>query len=334
MRITKELLLKTARDTVTTRLLTEKDMVAAYLVGSTLDDDPMIGGTADIDLILVHSAEPKITREIVKVYDEVHLDIVHQPQSYYLQPRELRADPWLGSSVQNHPVLLYDVRHWFEFTQASVGSAFYRPDHVIGRARCLAEQAREIWSELKETKKSHADRIRLYLQALSDAGNAIAVLTGSPLAKRRFSLDILGRFQAINEPDSYTGFLALTGGEGVNTTELENLLPSWEAAFVNAGKQEVVPPDLHPLRKDYYRKAFESFLEKNQPYAVVMPLLRTWNKAICSFLSTTPEYDSWLQSMSLFRLRKEDFAGRMEGLDAFLDHLDEILEKWAVEHGA
>ena len=65
-----------------------------------------------------------------------------------------------------------------------------------------------------------------------------------------------------------------------------------------------------------------------------MPLLRTWNKAICGILSTTPEYDDWLQSMALFRLGKEDFADRMEALDAYLDHLDELLEKWANEHGA
>lgn len=334
MRITKELLQKTARETVAARLRTEKDMVAAYLVGSALEDDPMVGGTTDIDLVIVHSGEPKTTREIVRVFDEVHLDIVHQPQTYYLQPRELRADPWLGSSVQNHPLLLHDVRHWFEFTQASVGSAFYRPDHVIGRARCLADQAREIWSNLRESKKSHADRIRLYLQALSDAGNAIAVLTGIPLAKRRFSLELPDRFAAIRESGSYTGFSALTGGEGVVATDLASLLPLWEKAFDSAGRQENAPPDLHPLRKEYYLRAFESFLEENKPHALIMPLLRTWNKAISIQLSTTPEYDIWLDSMSLFHLRKEDFTHKMEALDAYLDHLDEILEKWAFDHGA
>ncbi len=334
MRITKELLQKTARETIAARQRTEKDMVAAYLVGSALEDDPMIGGTADIDLVIVHSSEPKMPREIVRVFDEVHLDIVHQPQTYYLQPRELRADPWLGSSVQNHPLLLHDVRHWFEFTQASVGAQFYRPDHVNGRARCLADQARDIWSDLKETKKSHAERIRYYLQALSDAGNAVSVLSGIPLAKRRFSLDIKSRFEAIQEPESYMGFLSLTGSESLTGNEIEQMLPSWDAAFRLAGKQEIVPPDLHPLRKDYYFKAFQKFLDDGLPSAVAMPFLRTWNKAICGILSTTPEYDDWLQSMSLFRLGKEDFADRMDALDAYLDHIDELLEKWANDHGA
>ncbi len=334
MRITKELLIKTARDTIAARQRTEKDMVAAYLVGSTLEEDPLIGGTGDIDLILVHSEEPKVIREIVRVFDDVHLDIVHQPQAYYLQPRELRADPWLGSSVQNHPMLLHDVRHWFEFTQASVGSQFYRPDHVYGRSRCLTEQAREIWSILKETKKSHADRIRLYLQALSDAGNSIAVLTGIPLAKRRFSLDLQSRFEAINEPGSYTGFMALTGGESISVDELEKMLPSWEDAFRLAGKQEVVPPDLHPIRREYYLKSFQSFLTSGRQYAIAMPFLRTWNKAICTMLSTTPEYDAWLNAMSLFRLGREDFSDRLDALDAYLDHLDDVLERWSDEHGA
>jgi hypothetical protein len=130
------------------------------------------------------------------------------------------------------------------------------------------------------------------------------------------------------------GFLTLTGAESLTVNEIEQMLPSWDAAFRLAGKQEIVPPDLHPSRKDYYYKAFQSFLDDGLPFAVVMPLLRTWNKAICGILSTTPEYDDWLQSMSLFRLGKGDFADRVDALDAYLDHLDELLEKWANDHGA
>ena len=44
MRITREMLLKSARDTVTVRIKTEKDLVAAYLVGSVLGEDPLLGG--------------------------------------------------------------------------------------------------------------------------------------------------------------------------------------------------------------------------------------------------------------------------------------------------
>jgi hypothetical protein len=334
MRITREMLLKSARDTVTIRIKIEKDLVAAYLVGSVLSEDPLLGGVTDIDLVLVHANPPAVPREIARVYDEVHLDILHHAQSVYLQPRELRIDPWLGYAIQDHPQLLYDVRHWFEFTQASVGSQFYRPDHANGRARNLSEQARTIWADLHQSKKTHADRIRLYLKALEYAGNSVACLSGAPLSRRRYSLLLPSRFEAINHADLKDGFNALTGINELTLVEIEALLPGWENAFLMAGKQEKCPLDLHPLRKDYYLRAIQTLLEESGGEAIAIPFLRIWNKAICSALSTTPEYDAWLQAMNRFHLGKDDFSDRLNGLDHFLDRLDEALDDWAFNNGA
>ena len=334
MRITKEMLIKSAKDTVTMRIKSEKDLVAAYLVGSVLGDEPLLGGHTDIDLILVHANLPQAQREIVRVYDEVHLDIQHHPQSLYLQPRELRADPWLGYTIQNHPQLLYDVRHWFEFTQASVGSQFYRPDHAADRSRKLKDQARSLWADLQQTKKPHAERVRSYLMALECAGNAIASLSGPPLTKRRFSSLLLSRFKQIGVGDLYSGFAFLTGITDVNTETIQSLFPLWEQAYKVAGQQESCPMDLHPLRRDYYLECMKTMLVEEEPDSVSMPLLRTWNKAILTTLSTTPEYDAWLQSMSTFHLGKEDMPERINSLDHFLDRLDEVLDTWSAENGA
>ena len=334
MRITKEMLQKTTRDTVTVRIKTEKDLVAAYLVGSVLNDNPVLGGQVDIDLVLVHANQPAIPREIVRVYDEVHLDISHHSQSLYLQPRELRVNPWLGYAIQDHPQLLYDVRHWFEFTQASVGSQFYRPDHAAGRSRCLSEQARNLWTTLHQAKKSHAERIKLYLKALVYAGNALAVLSGPPLTIRRFSTLLPERFEAIGQTELLNGFYYLTGITEVSPDDVNHMLPLWEKAYQLAGQQENYPIELHPLRKDYYLKAMQSLLEEADPNSIAILLLRTWNKAICTTLSTTPEYDSWLQSMNQFHLGKDDFSDRLNALDHFLDRLDEAIDKWSFENGA
>jgi hypothetical protein len=334
MRITKDMLQKSAKDAITIRLKTEKDMVAAYLVGSVLWDEPLIGGYADIDLILVHANPPTKTREIVRVYDEVTLDILHHCQDLYLQPREMRSDPWLGYSVQNHPQLLYDVRHWFEFTQASVGSQFYRPDLAVGRARKLSTLAREIWTELHQGKKSHADRINEYLRALESAGNAIACLSGPPLPERRFSLELRNRFQAIGQAEMMTGFNYLLGIDDLSADGLHAVLTDWEQAYDMAGKQESCPVELGPIRKDYYLKAIHAMLDDGGSESVAMLLLQTWTRCIRTNLSTTPEYDEWLKAMSSFHLGKEDFADRLNSLDHFLDRLDEALDGWALKNGA
>lgn len=334
MRITKEMLLKSAQDTVTLRLKTEKDLVAVYLVGSVLWDEPLIGGQADIDLIFVHAEDPPIPREIVRVYDEVHLDILHHPQSLYLQPRELRGDPWLGYSIQNHPQLLYDVRHWFEFTQASVGSQFHRPDLTVSRARKFYAQARTIWTDLHQSKKNHAEKVQSYLQALTWCGDAVACLNGSPLSDRRFSLDLEDRFAQIDEAEMYTGFNFLTGIHEVNSEDIQGMFPDWEKAYQLANLQENCPAIIHPFRKEYYLRAIQAILEERGPKEMVMPFLQTWNTAICTTLSTTPEYDAWLKAMNQFHLGKDDMTDRWNGLDHFLDRLDEALERWALLNGA
>jgi hypothetical protein len=334
MRITKEMLQKSARDCVTMRIKTEKDLVAAYLIGSALSDDFLFGGQADIDLVLVHSNQPSVQREIVRVYDEVHLDIIHHSQSTYLTPRELRIDPWLGYAIQDHPQLLYDVRHWFEFTQASAGSQFYRPDHMAGRSRKFSERARSIWTEMHQTKKMHGERIATYLKALASAGNAIACLSGPPISKRRFSQQIPARFAQIGLSDMYTGFLMLSGINEVSTEDVQTMLPGWEKAYLLASKQDPLNIDLHPLRKEYYLKAISVGVENDGPTSIGMMLLNTWAKAVNTTPATTPEYEEWLKAMDVFHLGKDDFSDRLNGLDHFLDRLEEAIDRWSLENGA
>ena len=50
MRVTRESLLRIAKETAQERAYNDKDIVAAYLTGSLLNVDPMLGGTADIDI--------------------------------------------------------------------------------------------------------------------------------------------------------------------------------------------------------------------------------------------------------------------------------------------
>ena len=73
-----------------------RTVVCIYLTGSLLTEEPLLGGTTDIDLICVHRQRTAMRREIVRLVDEVHLDIGHFTQADFDQPRHLRQDPWLG----------------------------------------------------------------------------------------------------------------------------------------------------------------------------------------------------------------------------------------------
>ncbi len=148
MRITRENLVRIAKETAQKRALSEPELVAAYLTGSLRTPDPFLGNTTDIDIVLVHERPPQIQREIVPLTPEIHLDIVHHPRSDYDKPKALRVHPWLGPELYD-PLPLYGTQHFFEFIQAGVRDKFNEPESTLLRSRTLAENSRQEWSNLQ-----------------------------------------------------------------------------------------------------------------------------------------------------------------------------------------
>src|SRR5512137_2188156 len=174
MRINRNMLLKLANDSVQKYISTDRTAMAAYLQGSLLGDTPLIGNTADIDLFFIHSDEVAFEREIVRMSDEVHLDISHHSHRLYRQPRELRLHPWLGLAIYGCKIM-YDPQHFIDFIQASVRGQFNSPQDVIIRVRKQAEHARQMWESLNKMQGSpEPEDILLYLRALEHAAQAIA----------------------------------------------------------------------------------------------------------------------------------------------------------------
>ncbi len=134
MRVTRESLIRIAKETSQERSYNDHGIVAAYLTGSLISDgDPMLGGTTDIDLVLVHATQPGVVREIVKLTPDFHLDIRHRTKSDFKSPRELRTDPLLGYEMYD-PLLLAERGKFFEFVQAGRRAGFHlRHGHVQRR---------------------------------------------------------------------------------------------------------------------------------------------------------------------------------------------------------
>jgi len=99
MRITRDLLLSLARDNAAKMAARDRSLVCAYIVGSLLREDPFLGEVTDIDLVCVHDKEIKQSREIVRVNADIHLDVTHLPQSLFEDTQTLRADPWIGGTL-------------------------------------------------------------------------------------------------------------------------------------------------------------------------------------------------------------------------------------------
>jgi hypothetical protein len=332
MRITPEILTKVAEETVKKHARADRGLVAAYLHGSVLYEGPLLGGAGDVDLVFIHNQAPQVNREIVRLTEEVHLDIAHHFQGNYRETRELRLHPWLGPTICD-ATILHDTRHFMDFTQASVRGMFHRPDMVLERTQGQAEHARQIWLGYQFNPPA-ADRkeIAAYLKAVDHAVNAVAGLSGVPLAERRFLLEFPARAQAVGQPGLYAGALGLLGGPNVDAQTLESWSGDWEAAL--DALDDSRPVRLHPHRRTYYTRAFDSMLASEQPLDMLWPLMRTWTLAVCSLSEEHPAVPAWREACHHLGLMGEAFAERLKALDAYLDLVEDTLEDWGRQQGA
>ena len=319
---------------VTERVRTNRGIVSAYVAGSLLTQEPLLGGTTDIDLFFIHDSHPAYDREIVRLSPDVHLDIAHHHQTLYHHPRHLRTDLWLGSTLYFNPILLHDTQHWFEFTQASVRSLFWQADNVMRRARPLAEKARQTWMRLQAGERSPVEGFSLYLDALEAAANAIAGLTGSPLSERRFLIDFSSRAQAVEQTGLAAGLAGLLGQANVDVETVQGWIPAWKAAFLEAGNQIEAPVERQPLRLGYYERGIEALLSGETPETALWPLLYTWVHSLAILPDGSAHLKAWEEASASLGFAGEDFPDRLAGLDAYLDLVQETLDRWGAANGA
>jgi hypothetical protein len=330
VRISRTLLVDVARQEVERRA--EADgLVAAYLIGSLVHDQAVLGGAADVDLVLIHDHEPEQRREIVGLSDEVHLDIAHHHRATYAQPRRLRLDPWLGPAIYD-PLPLYDPQHVFEWAQASARGQFLRADHRAARARAFLQRARRLQAAL--------DLERPWVSALARAAlcgaNAIATHAGQPVAGRRPLLLLEAVAAESGCPEAYGGLMRLLGAERLRPIELTGWVSAWARAF-DAGSPLSAEPDLLPERRGYYLLGFQAQLESASPGALLLTLIDTWERTLLTletFSQAEDHRSAWEGARSDLELTDDSARRRLGELETYLDHLESFVEDWSAQHGA
>ncbi len=335
MRVTRESLIRIAKETAQERAFNDRDIVAAYLTGSLVSDtDPMLGGTADIDLIFVHGTKPAAAREIVKLTPDFHLDIGHRAKSDFKSPRELRTDPFLGYEMYD-PMLLYQREKFFEFVQAGLraGFEFHAPSLVLGRCRKLLAEGRKGWIDLSDIQPEKAGplQVKQFLRSLGHAGNALAELSRGPLAERRFLLDFSKLTDAEEHQEFTTRLFRLIGAGQVEAGLIKNWLPDWSTAFKEAAANSKVDARINPARLNYYEKGIEALLESDTPLTALWPLMNTWTLAVS--VLTENKLTPWQEACQKMGLLGPSFEERVAELDKYLDEIEVRLDKIALENG-
>ena len=335
MRITRETLMRIARSAADERARVSRRIRCIYLTGSLMEEEPLLGGTADVDLVIIYDTEPNAPREIVPVTDEVHLDIACFAQETFRQPRHLRTDPWLGPFIYAKPLVLFDPQHWFDYIQAATGAQFWQADYTLARARAFAEQARRTWMNLTlQSEPSHARRLYAYLKVIENAGNALVSLSALPLAERRFLMHLERHLQQAGWSDLYAQMVALLSEEiEVNDAQWQAWVNSATQAWDQSANQESLPPRLHPARRAYYLKAAGALWD-SAPSAAYWLLLRVWTLAAAHLPAGSPDLQTWQEMTRQVGLDKSRYSARLEQMDAFLDRVEETLDRWGDAHGA
>lgn len=335
MRVTRESLIRIAKETAQERAFNDRDIIAAYLTGSLASEetDPILGGTADIDVILVHANEPEHRREFVKLTPDFHVDINHRAKAEFKKPRELRVDPWLGWEMYD-PMLLFEREKFFEFVQAGLraGFEFNAPAPALHRSRLLLAQARQIWRGLLEVGDEITPKdVGQYMDSLYHAVNAVAELSGPPLQERRLLLEFASRAETAQRPGMNAGLIGLLGASALDPSIINKWIPQWKLAFESAMDNIDVDSRIHPARVNYYEKAFQAILAGETPHAVLWPLLQTWTLAA----DVLPDHvlDSWRAACGELGFTSAGIEEHANGLDHFLDEVEVLLDELTAQYG-
>jgi hypothetical protein len=307
------------------------DVISGYIIGSVTRNQAIFGGTADIDLVLIHEGHPPTPREVVHLSDQVHLDIIHHSRELYTQPRELRVHPWLGPSICE-PIFLYDPQHLFEWAQASARGRFFRSDYIHSRAHAFLQSARQSKAVLNFSNRW----LKTYTRTVLEAANAAVSLTGFPVAGRRLVLNLERASHELNHLEVSKGFLQLLGAENVNGWNLPEMLSTWARTYDLAGEISS-DPDLSPCRRSYYLSGFQALAEANRPEAVLWTLLTTWDNALHALEAAEKaeqHLPAWEATLERLRLSPTTAIARSEELEHYLDQMENFIEVWAKQNGA
>ena len=333
MRVTRDTLIRNAKEIAQERAYNDHDIVAAYLTGSLLSEDPMLGGTADIDIVFVHRNQPAKGREFIKLTPDFHVDISRRTRDQFKSPRELRGDPWMGYEMYD-PILLYEREKFFDFVQASLraGFDFEGPPLRLQRCRKMLLHARQVWMDLTELPEVIGPKeVRRFMKSLFHAVNTIAELSGPPVQERRLLLEFPARAEAARNPGLAAGALGLMGAKDLDPEKMKGWLPDWKAAFTSACGIPGVDVRIDPVRLNYYEKAIKSMLDGETPLSALWPLLHTWT------LSTErlggDHLKFWQNVVTELGLSGPGFEERVQGLDQYIDGIEILLDEMAAANG-
>jgi hypothetical protein len=169
------------------------------------------------------------------------------------------------------------------------------------------------------------------MKSLFHALNAVAELSGPPIYDRRLLLEFPARAEAAGKPELTAAAFGLIGANHINADKITSWTSDWKFAFKLASEKANVDGRIHPARANYYEKSINAMLAGDIPLAALWPLFHTWTLAVEVLNGDHLKF--WQNSAGELGLLGDGFAGRVNGLDHFIDDVEVILDEIARENG-
>ena len=327
MRITRDILLTQARENAAKLAAKDRGIICIYLCGSLLQEEPLLGGVTDIDLVCIHDRPVQKEREVIRLGADVSLDLAHYEKEDYEPARKLRTDAWIGGGFETVPLVLFDALRWYDFTRASATAQFWRAENVAARARSFLVPARKTWSDLMdEAIPQGIKRTTAYLRALRDAANGVIALTGTPQPIRRLVTALPGRALEVGLLDFAGEFIGLFTSSEVSDEKFSEWMSAYGGIFEEGKEIAAFPAELQNFRRSYYEKAITSIYPEH-PAEAIWIMLQTWTKAAASLSKTGEAYKSWQSLCKQLELDTKNLPERLKAFDALLDAAEEAVDR-------
>ena len=306
------------------RLVAERrrdlNLLAAYLTGSLVEGDPFLGGTADVDVVLIYNGPPPQEHECLILHDTVCVDLQAHDRKGYEPPRRLRTDPLWGTTLF-HAQPLYDPQHFLDFVQSAVRSRFKDPEIAFQRAQTALQKAREAWERLSAPLTPAV--AQAYLDTVFCSLHVPATLIARWLPPRRLAPRFGQVAQRLGHPEWVAELYRLLGAPQLAPDGLAALLAQAEQALQTLTGTEAV-------RGRYYLAAAQAYAQGEVPNQALFPLL-WWLTQRASAAEAAGEDKAWRTAWS--QLGLDDVARLRDQSDAWLDVLEEFLEAWGHAQG-
>jgi len=227
-------------------------------------------------------------------------------------------------------MLLYERERFFDFVQAAVraGFEFHGPALTLQRCRTLLRHGRGIWTDLLEAGEDITPTVLAhYLKSVYHAACTVAGLNGNPLAERRLLLDFPALAEKAEHPQMAGALAELLGASRLEEGIPPGWLDSWQASFTAAAASGRAETRIHPVRLNYYRKAFEAL----PGITALWSLIHTWTLSV--LVLPPSEWTAWRAAMVSLELTGPAFAEKVQSLDKFLDDIEILLDEIATANG-